>query len=136
MLVETWPADAKERWPNFTEAEMACKCGCGALPDAPFMDFLQAVRWQVSFGMTITSGARCPAYNQRVSSTGLNGPHTTGLASDIAVFGKRTHALLNAAYSLGATGVGDKQWGPYKDRFIHLDIIVDHDKRPWKWSYH
>ena len=135
-----WPANTANRWPNFRDISdgggdvLRCSCGCGALPEPYFMMWLQDIRNAVGFPLIITSGARCPAYNAKVSSTGISGPHTTGLAGDIAIYGPRCHNLLKAAYAASVCGVGDKQHGPWKDRFVHLDIIVG-EKRPWKWSY-
>lgn len=134
-LTYKWPDDATTRWPNFSIAEMQCKCGCGTLPEPRFMEALQAVRLATDFPLLITSGARCSAYNRQVSSTGLVGPHTTGLAADVAVSGKAAHALLDAALAEGFSGIGVKQSGPHASRFIHLDLL-DAPNRPWVWSYH
>lgn len=98
------------------------------------MMWLQDVRNAVGFALPVTSGARCPTYNAKVSTTGLTGPHTTGMAADIGVSGPRCHKLLKAAYAASVRGVGDKQHGPHSKRFVHLDIIVS-EKRPWKWGY-
>ena len=134
-ILYEWPDDAAERWPNFSPAEMQCKCGCGALPDASFMDNLQAIRADVGFALTVTSGARCQDHNIRVSATGRTGPHTTGLAADIGVSGHMAHALIAAAVERGMTGIGVSQRGPHRTRFIHLDMIEESHKRPWVWSY-
>lgn len=134
-LLYEWPDDAAERWTNFSAEEMQCKCGCGALPDALFMDSLQEIRGDVGFALTVTSGARCPDYNERVSATGRTGPHTSGLAADIGVSGHMAHALIAAAVKRGMTGIGVSQRGPHGARFIHLDMIEDSQTRPWVWSY-
>lgn len=122
--------------PNFTRAEMQCKCGCGRSDmDHAFMLKLQGVRDTVG-PLTISSGYRCPEYNRRVSSTGENGPHTLGKAADIACSGPQAHALLYEIAFRGFTGVGFQQKGG--GRFIHVDTLTPAEangRRPWIWSY-
>lgn len=122
--------------PNFTPAEMACKCGCGkADMDHAFMLKLQAVR-DVVGPLVVSSGYRCSKHNAAVSSTGLNGPHTTGKAADLRCFGKQAHEVLVQAMFHYFTGIGVAQKGPRNSRFIHLDTLTpDEGPRPWCWSY-
>ena len=118
---------------NFREGEFRCKCGCGsALMRPDFMENLQLLRNIVGFQLTINSGYRCPAHNDKVSSTGLTGPHTTGLAVDIGVNRRDAHKVLQTAFSMGFRGIGVKQKGT--GRFIHLDMI-EVGLRPTVWSY-
>jgi zinc D-Ala-D-Ala carboxypeptidase len=122
MLVTEWPDDAATRWPSFTTAEMACKCGCGALPAHGFMDRLQYVRTSADRPFVITSGARCPAHNSTVSrTTGRDGPHTTGLAVDIACNATLAFEIVQAALANGVRRIGIKQQG--SGRFVHLDVV-------------
>ena len=125
-------------YPNFSEHEFACQCGCGAAMDPLFMRELQRIRTACDVGFVISSGYRCPDHNNRVSSTGKTGPHTTGKASDIAVYGERAFIVIREALrgSL-VSGVGDRQKGPHDKRFVHLDILpaAPGRPRPWKWSY-
>lgn len=120
---------------HFSDAEVACKCGCGMLPQQDFMDKLEALR--VAFGrpMRVTSGARCPAHNAAVSSTGRTGPHTTGRAADVEVMGDAAHKLLRLALEAGFTGIGVKQKGVI--RFLHFDDLpaAPGQPRPTIWSY-
>lgn len=120
---------------NFTSAEVACKCGCGMLPEQSFMDHVQILRNTVGFPFTVTSGARCAEHNQKVSTTGADGPHTTGRAIDIAVHGEKAMKLLHAALMSGMTGIGVSQKGPKESRFIHLDDLGAGHPRPNVWSY-
>ncbi len=83
--------------------------------------------------MPVTSAYRCPAHNAAVSTTGANGPHTTGHAVDVAMAGEDTFLLMAMATALGFTGVGIKQHGPWCDRFIHIDLLPVN--RPRVWSY-
>ena len=85
----------------------------------------------------ITSGYRCPAHNQRVSSTGAAGPHTTGRAVDLAVHGRDAFVIVRLALERGFTGLGFHQRGPHGGRFLHLDTLPDApgQPRPWCWTY-
>lgn len=125
------------RWPNFTENEMRCKCGCGRADMVPsFMDRLQAMRNRTITPFIVTSGYRCPDYNDRIARTGRNGPHTTGHAADLSCAGPRTHDIVQLAALEGMTGIGVAQKGPHPSRFIHLDDLpAGQHPRPWVWSY-
>lgn len=134
MVVEdTWQGGYK----HFSEEEMKCKCGCGGLPKHSFMVKLDELREGLGFPLIVSSGFRCPFYNLAVSATGLTGPHTTGLAADIVIFGNRALKLIVAAVVMGMTGIGVKQKGSHSSRFIHLDCLADslEHPRPWPWSY-
>lgn len=122
-----------KRWPNFSRDEFACKC-CGKAPmDPAFMDMLQSLRHEFGKPMPISSGYRCPDHNSRVSSTGHNGPHTTGQAADIAVSRRDAYEMLQHAVRI-FTGIGIQQKG--NGRFIHLDMVdSSNHPRPTIWSY-
>ena len=121
-------------YPNFTEAEFACQCGCGkADMDPAFMGKLQQVRTAIDMPMRITSGYRCPDHNDNVSSTGRTGPHTTGRACDIGVQGADAKKLLSHL-TIHFSGIGIKQKG--SGRFIHVDDLAPPEfPRPNLWSY-
>lgn len=122
-----------DAYPNFSEDEFRCKCGCGrADMDMEFMDTLQTLRSILGKPLPITSGFRCGVYNAQVSSTGSQGPHTTGKAADISMRGKDAHRMLRVAVGM-FTGVGISQKGGA--RFIHLDTLPEGLTRPWVWSY-
>lgn len=126
------------KYANFTENEFRCKCGCGrADMEEHFMGFLQRIRDVVGFPIRVNSGFRCPEYNAGLSSTGLNGPHTFGLAVDLGLYGPRVHAVTTEALKLNFTGVGLKQYGLIASRFVHLDLIKPGGvhPRPWIWTY-
>lgn len=132
------PALDWSRWPNFAEHEFRCRCGCGrAGMAAAFLDRLQAIRDRLGRPLAVSSGFRCPDHNARVSTTGRDGPHTTGRAADIAVAGADAELVEIIAIELGITGRGVKQHGPWKYRFLHLDDIEPGGKhpRPRLWSY-
>ena len=118
--------------PNFTNAELVCKCGCGMLPKKDFIDKIQKLRELVGFTLPVSSAARCPKHNSKVSQTGLQGPHTTGRAIDLQVSHENAYNVLKTALAMGCfTGVGIQQKG--QGRFIHLDDLQTN--RPALWSY-
>lgn len=86
--------------------------------------------------MAVNSGYRCPKYNNEISGSGLNGPHTIA-AADIAVAYSRAFELIYFAIEVGFTGIGVEQKGNIDDRFIHLDTLSKslHRIRPTVWSY-
>ncbi len=134
---------ARRYGPYFSFAEMACKCGerypeplCdpqeGSWFRSPefkeFMGHMVAMREQLGFPFAISSGHRCPDYNQRVSSTGSDGPHTIA-AGDVKVAYGRAYSLAALAFSRGL-GVGIAQKGSVASRFIHIDNLGQR-----LWSY-
>lgn len=121
----------------FSPNELKCKCGkCGSTGDEmdfEFMNQLAKLREKVG-ALVLSSAYRCPDYNAKVSSTGLNGPHTTGCAADISCRGERALFILSNAFKLGFTGIGISQNG--NARFIHLDTLTAPKyPRPNIWSY-
>lgn len=129
-------ADMTEsRWQYFTVEELQCRC-CGQMHmDDEFMRHVVALRRELGFPFIVTSAYRCPAHNAVVSSTGASGPHTTGMAIDIAVSGRDALRLLEAALNTHYfTGAGIHQKG--NGRFIHLDALRGPEyPRPAIWSY-
>jgi zinc D-Ala-D-Ala carboxypeptidase len=121
--------------PHFHVRELACRCGCGGLPKQDFMDKVEKLRDRLGFALPVTSGYRCPEYNNRVSGTGRSGPHTTGRAIDLGVSHSRALELLRMALLMGFTGIGVKQHGA--GRFIHLDDLPNAEGQPRShiWSY-
>lgn len=118
--------------PHFSNKELECKCGCGMLPQKSFMDKIEAIRVIYGKPMRVTSAARCAAYNDSVSTTGRNGPHTTGRAIDIAIERGDALELARIALGHGITGFGVQQKGT--GRFLHFDDITG-PARPNIWSY-
>ncbi len=123
----------------FKKTEFDCRCGCGQNEMEPdFLKKLDDLRGRFDFPFIVTSGYRCPSYNAQVSSTGATGPHTTGRAVDLALFGRKAFNLMRH-WTLGGwgTGIGLKQHGPHDKRFIHLDDISADDNRfrPTVWTY-
>lgn len=118
------------RWEHFTRQEVECRCGCGMVPEPEFMDRLELLRAAYNAPTPVTSGARCPAYNKKVSTTGDSGPHTTGRAADIGVRGADARRLLSEALKLDFTGIGINQKG--SARFVHVDDVPGPERI---WTY-
>lgn len=116
----------------FRKSEFVCAC-CGAENmDHMFLLTLDALRESYGRPIHVSSGYRCPDHNSSVSSTGRNGPHTTGLAVDIAVDREKAHSLLHVACQMDLfRGIGLNQKGI--KRFIHLDTCANN--RPTIWTY-
>lgn len=119
----------------FSLDEFSCKHCRDNKIDELFVGLLDDLRHHLGFPLIISSGYRCPAHNAACSSTGLTGPHTTGMAADIAVDRGRAYEVLQAALMMKFSGIGINQKGG--SRFIHLDILPDApgQPRPTVWSY-
>jgi uncharacterized protein YcbK (DUF882 family) len=116
---------------HFKLEEFNCKhCGKN-LMDEEFLHKLDNLRDMLGFPLVVTSGYRCPEYNKQVSTTGEDGPHTTGHAADFAVSHVEAFELVALAIAVGFTGFGIHQRGA--GRFIHLDDLEEN--RPRFWSY-
>lgn len=120
---------------HFQEHELTCKCGCGMLPQKDFMKKVETLRKMCGFPFIVSSAARCPSHNSKVSSSGREGPHTTGRAIDISVDKGKAVDVMAAALASGLfTGFGVSQKG--NGRFIHLDdLALPKYPRPNIWSY-
>lgn len=125
-------------WKHFKPSEFDCRCGCGRNEMQPdFVETLDDLRERLGFPLVVTSGYRCPDHNERISTTGRDGPHTTGRAVDLAVSGERAFKLLRQC-TLGGwmSGIGLKQHGAHETRFIHLDDLAPPGHpRPRVWTY-
>lgn len=122
-------------WKWFKFEEFACR-HCGAnLMNHQFIDELDELRSRAGHPLIVSSGYRCPAHNQAVSSTGPHGPHTTGRAVDIRIDRERAYRLLKIAMELNFTGIGVQQKGSI--RFMHFDNLQSAigQPRPTIWSY-
>jgi len=130
-----WQDVPRGQWPwiYFTPAEMACRSTAKIFIVPEFMDLLTKLRIQLGFPLPVTSGYRSPQYDKSIGGANV---HPSGEAVDINVWGQRYWEIIKIAPALGFTGIGSKQKGPYKGRFIHLDTVEDNDhRRPWGWTY-
>ena len=78
--------------PNFSRAEMACRCGCGLdHMDEKFMMMLQQLRNKLG-PLPISSGVRCEKHNH--DSGGYpKSAHLQSKGADIKIFGPRALEL-------------------------------------------
>ena len=122
---------------HFKLREFDCPCCASNIMHPLFLTRLDMLRDACGFPFVITSGYRCEDYNARKSTTGRNGPHTTGRAADIAVYGPQAVMLVSAALQRQFKGIGVHQRGPTAGRFVHLDDLdnLSHCPRPRIWSY-
>ncbi len=116
------------RWPNFSMAELACRCRgrfCrGEYWHAPqFLDRLQALRDAVGAPLRLTSAHRCDLWNAAIG--GAPASFHKHLAVDIDLAGHDRHALLSEARAQGFRGLGLAR------SFLHLDLR----RQPATWFY-
>ena len=121
-------------YPNFSEHEFVCSCGCDRADMKPaFMKRLQKLRDFVGFAMRVNSGFRCSDYD---NSIGGKGVHPTGEAVDLGVSGNLAFSIVSNAHRFGFFRIGAKQHGPHDKRFLHLDSLIDTAHPfPWIWTY-
>ena len=125
-------------YPNFTEDEFRCKCGCGRADMKPqFLNFVQLLRTACGFPFVITSGFRCEKHD---SSIGGAGVHPSGQACDLNVYGVQALAILDHRKRFGFNRIGLKQTGRFNSRFVHIDTLTknadgDDIPSPWVWTY-
>jgi uncharacterized protein YcbK (DUF882 family) len=86
---------------NFSRAEFACNCGCGAdTIDAGTLQVLEDLRAHFMQPVTVNCGHRCKAHNKAVGGA-VNSQHLTGRAADITVAGvppSKVADYLDATY--------------------------------------
>ena len=109
----------------------------GMLPEQDFMEKVQIIRDIVAQPLKVNSGARSRVYNNEISDTGFDGPHTTGRAIDLGISGELAFKVVAVAIYLGFTGIGIGQKGEVSKRLIHLDDLPESPNRPRPriWSY-
>jgi uncharacterized protein YcbK (DUF882 family) len=79
--------------------------------DPRFMHKVVDLRKKLGFAFIVSSAIRCPAHNMSTSSSGPHGPHTTGHAIDLKLYGPRAFKLVAYASQYGMSGVGISQKG-------------------------
>ena len=94
---------------------------------------LEAARSLAGVPFVITSGYRCHAHNALVSTTGPNGPHTTGVAVDIHIYYSKAATLVREALNAGFSGVGMRQHGALSNRMVHLDTMRRSSQAIWTY---
>ena len=102
----TWP---KDRWPNFSFSELACRETGECVVDEVLVDCLQRLRDKVG-PVTVVSGHRSSSHSVERAKK-RPGTHAMGLAVDVACAGKEAFAVLQTALDVGFTGIGVSQKG-------------------------
>ena len=130
------------------------KCHCGECPsdgkemNLYFMQKIYELRKFVNSPFYQVSAYRCPDYNDKISRTGKDGPHTFGRAIDFTLKNMYTMKLMEGIfqylpslfkkqYIITGIGIKDKKNGLV---IIHLDDLTDDDDpkfsmRPNLWIY-
>lgn len=112
---------------NFSRAELACKCGCGLVPQQGLIDALQKLRDAIG-PLTVTSGARCEKYNSQVGGEKAS-QHILGMAVDLAAPpGPLRYDILRTAIPLGFHGIG------VGTTFLHIDIRPEATRAVWHYG--
>ena len=124
-------SDWKEKWKNFNLDEFKCKCGCDHVSIHSDLLYLLQTARNILGPIQITSAFRCNEHNDKVSSTGLSGPHTTSKAVDIHVSNSQHRKELIDYFAPKVTGLGIAK------TFIHIDILSPEElsHRPNCWLY-
>lgn len=99
-----------------------------------FLSWMDALRDRFGKPIIINSWYRSPASNAEVSTTGIDGAHTTGLAVDIKVSHADAFTLVALAISMGCRRIGLRQTGGASSRFVHLDLDPSKPS-PRIWTY-
>lgn len=125
-------------WPNFSLAELHCKCGkCnsdGSEMDPVFMAELQQLRTLYGKPLDLSSAYRCRQHPSEANKA-EPGEHTDGLAVDVRCRGAEALQILRLALNLKFTRVGINQKGAA--RFLHLGMAPAGGRLPSPaiWSY-
>ncbi len=124
-----------QRYPNFSESELRCRCGCDTIKlDVQLMEVLQSVRTKHGKPMKITSGYRCDKHPIEAGKI-KPGSHNTGSACDVQCTGRDAYDLLKLFCADDRVkGIGVNQSGRHHKRYLHVDVITN-SPRPNLWSY-
>lgn len=102
----------------FTKEEMACKCGCGLMPNnLVFLERLHNARERAGVSFPINSWVRCPARNKEEGGR-ENSAHLRGCAVDIRIDKYNSYKrflVIKALIEEGFNRIGVYDWG------IHVD---------------
>ena len=102
---------------HFRLSEFACPCCKKVMLHPRLLKKLIELRGIIERPVYITSGYRCPEYNQKIGGV-VNSYHLIGLATDIKVKDINLIELLEVCEDIGFAGIGFYE----KKNFLHLDI--------------
>lgn len=106
----------RQRWPNFSPQELACKGTGKLLINEDALDRLQTLRSELGVPFLVTSAYRSPEHNKKVGGA-KNSMHMKGIAFDIRMDNLDPDAFIEAARRHGFNGIGTYP----KSGFIHID---------------
>ena len=102
---------------HFRLSEFACPCCKRVMLHPKLLVKLIELRKTLERTVYITSGYRCPPYNQKVGGV-VSSYHCIGLAADIKVKDISLINLLEICENIGFGGIGFYE----KKNFLHLDV--------------
>lgn len=113
------------KYPNFSEDEFRCKCGCGACKiEEEVVAFCQALRDHMGKPVRILSGYRCRKHNDSIPGAAKDSEHVNpGSAADILCANSRDRFVMKKfAYAYGVRRIGT-----YKHQgFLHFGFSKRH----------
>ncbi len=122
----------RDRWPNFSPAELASPDTGALVVDTDTLDALQAMRADHGRPLRLTSFYRTAEHNRAVGGV-PNSQHRLGKAADIALTRAGDGPLLEAlAVRHGFSGIGRYPRG--RGFFIHVDRRAGRPARWGQWS--
>ena len=96
--------------PNFSRAEMSCRCGCGLdHMDEKFMKMLQQLRNELG-PLPVTSGVRCERHNHE-SGGYPKSAHLQSKGADIRIFRPRALKQVEEFRKIVFSGFGISEKG-------------------------
>jgi len=102
---------------HFKLSEFSCPCCKRVILHPKLLVKLIELRKILERPVYITSGYRCPEYNQKIGGV-VNSYHCIGLAADIQVKDISLIDLLGYAEEIDFNGIGFYE----KKNFLHLDV--------------
>lgn len=104
----------------FKDVELACKCGCGYMPQAELVAKLDSLRLLVGEPIVVTSVARCEKHNRAIGGSPKSA-HVRGLAADIrCVDSFKRYKLVELFFTVGFRRM---EWGT--PTWLHFDLVDD-----------
>ena len=110
---------------HFKLSEFACPCCNHVMLHPKLLGKLVELRNVLERAVYITSGYRCPRYNQKIGGV-VNSYHCIGLAADIKVRNINLISLLEICENIDFNGIGFYE----KKDFLHLDV---RPTKPSRW---
>ena len=131
-----WQDVNPEEWPAkfFTPEECADSIDGSIMVDRAALLAMDEVRRELNMPIRVNSWYRSKEHDAAI---GGSGGHTTGKSIDVGISHGPALLFIRIACAFGFTGIGVKQNGPIKSRFVHVDMMPNTKSRPRPtiWSY-